>query len=177
MPSFPFYNSFLMIKVIDPDTYLFKIDRYGNISAHLEDYIRGFEAYSGAIRQEVDEEGMQSFFLHLSDNEPLVRHPGVAKKSPITKAIRPAATDPNFSNILKLYDKDEMIYNSYRNGALLLIDAFYKYLTDDLKEKIKMADPLNGMASVTCNSIYKHLISQYGKFTDSARNDLRAIIS
>ena len=172
MPSIPFYNSLSMTKVIDTDTYLFNIDRYGNISAHLEDYIRGFEAYSGAIRQEVDEEGMQSFFLHLSDKELLVRHPGVAEKSPITKPIRPAATDPNFSNILKLYNKDEMIYSSYR-----LIDAFYKYLTDDLKEKIKRVDPLHGMSSVTCNSIYKHLISQYGKLTDSARNDLRAIIS
>ena len=154
MPSIPFYNSLSMTtKVIDADTYLFNIDKYGNISAHLEDYIRGFEAYAGAICQNVDEEGMRPFFLHLSNDELQARHPGAVRKPAITKPIRPDATDPNFSNLLKLFDMDEAIYASYRNGVLLLIDAFYKYLTDELKEKIKRADPLNGMASVTCNTM------------------------
>ena len=166
-----------MIKVIDPDTYLFNIDRYGNISAHLEDYIKGFEAYACAICQDVDEEGMRPFYLHLDDNELLARHPGAVRKPPITKPILPDAADPNFSNLMKLHDKYDVIYKSYRNGALLLIDAFYKYLTDELKEKIKRADPINGMATVTCNTIYKYLISQFGKFLDSARNDLRDVIS
>ena len=29
--------------------YMFQIDKHGDISAHLEDYIQGFEAYSAAI--------------------------------------------------------------------------------------------------------------------------------
>ena len=120
---------------------------------------------------------MRPFFLHLSNDELQARHPGAVRKPAITKPIRPDATDPNFSNLLKLFDMDEAIYASYRNGVLLLIDAFYKYLTDELKEKIKRADPLNGMASVTCNTIHKQLISQYGKFTDSARYDLKSVIS
>lgn len=165
-----------MSKGANTDTYLFNIDKHGDISAHLEDYILGFEAYSGAICLDVDDEGMLPFYLHLDDEELLIRHPGAIRKLPIEKPVRPIATDPNFSNNLKLFDKDDEIYKSYRNGVLLLIDAFYAYLTDDLKQKIKRADARNGMASVTCNVIYKQLISQFGNFTDSARNNLKAII-
>jgi hypothetical protein len=36
--------------------YMFKIDKHGDISAHLEDYIQGFEAYSASICLDVDDE-------------------------------------------------------------------------------------------------------------------------
>ena len=53
---------------------MFKIDKRGDISAHLEDYIQGFEAYSAAICLNVDDDGMLPFYLHLSDAELLLRH-------------------------------------------------------------------------------------------------------
>jgi len=56
------------------ETYMFKIDKRGDISAHLEDYIQGFEAYSAAICLNVDDDGMLPFYLHLSDAELLLRH-------------------------------------------------------------------------------------------------------
>ena len=34
---------------LNRETYMFRIDSRGDISAHLEDYIQGFEAYSAAI--------------------------------------------------------------------------------------------------------------------------------
>ena len=52
---------------------MFKIDSRGDISAHLEDYIQAFEAYSAAICLNVADEGMLPFYLHLSDAELLLR--------------------------------------------------------------------------------------------------------
>lgn len=157
-------------------TYMFKIDKHGDISAHLEDYIQGFEAYAASICLNVDDEGMLPFYLHLSDAELLLRHPGAIRKPAIPKPVRPDVTDPAFSNKLKLFDLDEKIYKSYREGAILLIAAFYDYLTDDLKTKILRANT-GGMASVTCKSIYTELKSQYGEFSDSARQDLKRTIT
>ena len=135
------------------ETYMFEIYKRGDISAHLEDYIQGFEAYSAAICLNVDDEGMLPFYLHLSGAKLLLRHPGAIRKPAIPKPVRPDVTDPEFSNKLKLYDLDEKIYKSYREGAILLIAALYDYLTEDLKTKILRANT-NGMASVTCRSIY-----------------------
>jgi hypothetical protein len=39
-------------------SYMFKIDSRGDISAHLEDYIQAFEAYSAAICLDVADDGM-----------------------------------------------------------------------------------------------------------------------
>jgi hypothetical protein len=56
-------------------SYMFKIDSRGDISAHLEDYIQAFEAYSAAICLDVADDGMLPFYLHLSDAELQLRHP------------------------------------------------------------------------------------------------------
>lgn len=157
-------------------SYMFRIDSRGDISAHLEDYIQAFEAYSAAICLNVADEGMLPFYLHLSDAELLVRHPGATRTPPIQKPVRPADTDPNFSNKLDLFKLDNVIYESYRAGAILLIAAFYDYLTEDLKTKILRAN-VGGMASVTCKSIYTELKAQFGEFSDSARQALKRTIT
>ena len=80
-------------------TYMFKIDSRGDISAHLEDYIQGFKAYSAAICLNVADEGMLPFYLHLSDAELLLRHPGAIRTPAIQKPVRPLDTDPHIQII------------------------------------------------------------------------------
>ena len=98
----------------NPDTYLFKIDSKGDISAHLDQFIAAQESYAAAICLNVDDEGMRPFFLHLDDAELQSRHPGAVRKPPIQKPARPATDAPNFSNLFKFYEEDKDIYNSYR---------------------------------------------------------------
>jgi hypothetical protein len=155
---------------------MFEIDKHGDISAHLEDYIQGFEAYAASICLNLDDDGMLGFYLHLSDAELILRHPGATRKPPLTKPVCPLDTDPNFDNKLKLFFRDEKKYENYREGAVLLIQAFYDYLTEDLKTKILRAST-GGMAAVTCRSIYTELKSQFGEFSDSARQELKRKIA
>ena len=151
---------------------MFKIDSRGDISAHLEDYIQAFEAYSAAICLDVADDGMLPFYLHLSDAELQLRHPNTIRTPPIQKPVRPLDGDPLFKNKLALFKLDEEIYKSYRIGCILLITAFYDYLTDDLKTKIMRAN-VGGMSSVTCRSIYTELKVQFGELSDSARQALK----
>jgi len=153
-------------------SYMFKIDSRGDISAHLEDYIQAFEAYSAAICLDVADDGMLPFYLHLSDAELQLRHPNTIRTPPIQKPVRPLDGDPLFTNKLALFKLDEEIYKSYRIGCILLITAFYDYLTDDLKTKILRAN-VGGMSSVTCRSIYTELKVQFGELSDSARQALK----
>ena len=161
----------------DPDTYLFMIDSKGDISAHLDQYIAAQESYAAAICLNVDDEGMRPFFLHLDDAELQSRHPGAVRKPPIQKPARPATDAPNFSNLFKFYEEDKDTYDSYRTGVTLLISGWFDYLTPALQEKLKSADPVNMMVSVTCSHIYKELVSTHGKFLDSAKKNLQQTIS
>jgi hypothetical protein len=120
---------------------------------------------------------MRPFYLHLDDAELQARHPGTVRKTAIQKPVRPEHTDPNFTNLLKLFALDLAIYDSYRHGVTLLIAGWHDFLTPDLKRKIESIDPHNGMSSVTCAIIYKELKSRYGEFTESAKQDLQAIIT
>ena len=120
---------------------------------------------------------MRPFYLHLDDAELQVRHPGTARKNAIQKPVLPEPTDANFSNLLKLFELDKAIYDSYRRGITLLIAGWHDFLTPDLKRKIESIDPYNGMSSVTCAIIYKELKSRYGEFTESAKQDLQTIIT
>ena len=88
-----------------------------------------------------------------------------------------ALTFQIFSNLFKFYEEDKDIYDSYRTGVTLLISGWFDYLTPALQEKLKSADPVNMMASVTCSLIYKELISTHGTFLDSAKKNLQQIIS
>ena len=108
---------------VNRETYLFQIDKYGDISAYLDEYIRGQESYATAICLDVDTEGMRPFYLHLDDEELHFRHPGAVRRDPIQKPVRPNVDDPNFSNLLKIYDLDCRIYDSFRNGVTLSISG------------------------------------------------------
>jgi len=158
-------------------TYLFQIDKHGDISASLEKYIRHQESYATAICLNVTAEGMRPFYLHLSDEELQVRHPGAVRKQAIEEPVLPAHDDPNFTNLCKLYEIKTEVYNSYRYGVTLLIAGWVDFLTPDLKRKIESIDPINGMSSVTCKIIYNELKSRYGVFTESAKQDLQAAVT
>ena len=158
-------------------TYLFDINKFGDISASLEKYIRHQESYASSICLDVTEEGMRPFYLHLNDAELQVRHPGAVRKAPIQKPVRPEPTDANFNNLLKLYTLDLAIYDSYRLGVTLLIAGWHDFLTEDLQRKIESIDPINGMSSVTCAIIYTELKSRYGVFTESAKQALQNVIT
>ena len=71
----------------DPDTYLFKIDSKGDISAHLDQFIAAQESYAAAICLNVDDEGMRPFFLHLDDAELQSRHLGTVRKPAIQNPL------------------------------------------------------------------------------------------
>ena len=88
---------------VNRETYLFQIDKYGDISAYLDEYVRGQESYASAICLDVDEDGMRPFYLHLDDDELQMRHPGAVRRYPIQKPVRPNVNDQNFSNLLKIY--------------------------------------------------------------------------
>jgi hypothetical protein len=166
-----------MSNPVNRETYLFPIDKYGDISASLEKYIRSQESYASAIGLNVTGEGMRPFYLHLSDEELQVRHPGAVRKQAIQEPVLPAHNDPNFTNLCTLYKINTEIYNSYRYGVTLLISGWVDFLTPDLKRKIESIDPINGMSSVTCAIIYNELKSRYGVFTESAKLDLQAVIT
>ena len=87
-----------MSNLVNRGTYLFKIDKFGDISASLEKYIRSQESYATAVCLDVTEEGMRPFYLHLTDAELQVRHPGTIRKLPIQRPVRPESTDANFAN-------------------------------------------------------------------------------
>jgi hypothetical protein len=166
-----------MSNPVSRETYLFDIDKYGDISASLEKYIRHQESYATAICLDVTGEGMRPFYLHLSDEELLARHPGAVRKQAIQAPVLPAHDDPNFTNLCKLYEINTKVYNSYRYGVTLLIAGWVDFLTPDLKRKIESIDPINGMSSVTCKIIYDELKSRYGVFTESAKQDLQAAVT
>ena len=85
-----------MSNPVNRETYLFLIDKYGDISASLEKYIRSQESYATAICLNVTGEGMRPFYLHLSDEELLVRHPGAVRKQATQAPVLPEHDDPNF---------------------------------------------------------------------------------
>ena len=58
-----------MSNPVNRETYLFPIDKFGDISASLEKYIRSQESYATAICLNVTREGMRPFYLHLTDEE------------------------------------------------------------------------------------------------------------
>ena len=166
-----------MSNPVNRETYLFPIDKYGDISASLEKYIRSQESYASAICLNVTGEGMRPFYLHLSDEELQIRHPGAVRKQPLQAPVLPEEDNPNFVNLCKLYEIKTKIYNSYRYGVTLLISGWVDFLTPDLKRKIESIDPINGMSSVTCAIIYNELKSRYGVFTESAKSDLQAAVT
>ena len=69
------------------ETYLFQIDKFGDITASLDRYIRSQESYATVICLDVTDEGMRPFYLHLDDAELQVRHPGTARKLPILQML------------------------------------------------------------------------------------------
>jgi hypothetical protein len=166
-----------MSNPVNRETYLFQIDKFGDISASLEKYIRSQESYATAVCLDVTEEGMRPFYLHLTDAELQVRHPGTVRRLPIQRPVRPEHTDANFTNLLKLFELDNKIYDSYRCGVTLLISGWFDFLTPDLQRNIESIDPLNGMSSVTCAIIYAELKSRYGEFTESAKQDLQTVVT
>ena len=46
---------------VNRETYIFEIDKFGDISASLERYIRTQESYASAICLDVTDEGMRPF--------------------------------------------------------------------------------------------------------------------
>jgi hypothetical protein len=72
---------------VNRTTYLFEINKFGDISASLERYIRTQESYASSIclGLDVTDEGMRPFYLHLDDDELPARHPGSVRKTAIQK--------------------------------------------------------------------------------------------
>ena len=61
---------------------------------------------------------MRSFYLHLDDIELQLKlkHPVAIRKPPILKPVSLDAADPNFYNLLKLYELDCKIYEYLRKS-------------------------------------------------------------
>ena len=80
-------------------TYIYPIDRHGEITAHINDFIISQESsFACSIGMELGADGMRPYFLHLDNAELAVRHPNEVRKPPPVEPIRPLVDDPNFSN-------------------------------------------------------------------------------
>lgn len=157
-------------------TYVYPIDKHGEITAHVNDFIISQESYACSIGLELGVDGMRPYFLHLDNAELASRHPTAIRKPPPIEPIRPPVDDPNFTNAYKLFEADEKRFNLYHSCVLLLIAAFFDMMTEDDKPLIRTIDPYNGMSSVTLNVMYKFVMARYGEFSDSAQKTLRLAI-
>ena len=71
------------------ETYIFPIDKHGDISAHVNTFIVSQESYARSIGQELGVEGMRPYYLHLDDAELAHRHPTIVRNKARTIPIQP----------------------------------------------------------------------------------------
>ena len=71
-------------------TYVFPIDKYGEITAHINDFIISQESFACIMGLELGSEGMRPYFLHLDDAELAIRHPLEVRKPKPTAPIWPS---------------------------------------------------------------------------------------
>jgi hypothetical protein len=157
-------------------TYIWQIDHYGDISAYVNSFIVSQESYARSIGQELGKEGMRQYYLHLDDAELAKRHPDIIRKAPPIEPVRPLHTDDNFFELFKLFEIDVKLFNIYHQCVEDLISAFFDMLLIDDQNLLRSIDPINGMASVTLNMMYKHVMTRHGEFTDSAQRSLHLAI-
>lgn len=158
------------------ESYIWKIDQYGDISAHVNSFIVSQESYARSIAQELGKEGMRQYYLHLDDAELAKRHPTIIRKAPPIEPVRPLVSEDDFFELFKLFEIDVKLYNLYHQCVDDLIRAFFDMLTIDDQNLLRSIDPINGMASVTLNMMYKHVMTRHGEFTDSAQRSLHLTI-
>ena len=120
------------------ETYIFPIDKHGDISAHVYTFIVSQESYARSIGQELGVEGMRPYYLHLDDAELALRHPTIIRKATPIQPERPSVTDDNFFELFKLFEIDVKLFNLYHQCVGLLISAFFDMMTPDDQNLIRI---------------------------------------
>ena len=157
-------------------TYVYPIDKHGEITAHINDFVISQESFACTIGLELGSEGMRPYFLHLDDAELAIRHPLEVRKAKPVAPIRPTVGDPHFSDLFKLYESDKEEFNLYHSSALILIAAWFDNMTEGDQRLLRALDPVGGQSTLTLNKMYKFIMTRYGEFSDTAQTKLRQII-
>ena len=157
-------------------TYVYPIDKHGEITAHVNDFIISQESFACTIGLELSSEGMRPYFLHLDDAELAIRHPGAVRKDKPVIPTCPTVGVPNFSDLFKLYESEEKKFNLYHSSCLILIAAWFDNMTEGDQRLLRALDPIGGQSTLSLQIMYKFVMSRYGEFSDTAQTKLRQII-
>ena len=140
-------------------------------------HIISFEALTSVTCMELGIDGLRNFFPHLNDEQMALRHEGAIRAEPPQKPEKPVPGVDHYSDLLKAYDRDLSLYNAYNSAMIDLIYTWLEHIPDSDRLALENLDPVQGLATLTCNKIYNYLLRKYGSLTESAKNSLIAVVT
>ena len=140
-------------------------------------HIISFEALTSVTCLEFGVDGLRNFFPHLSDEQVAQRHEGATRDEPPPKPARPVPGTEHYSDLLKAYDRDLALYSAYNSATVDLTYIWLDHIPEPDKLALETLDPIQGLATLTCNKIYNYLLRKYGSLTESTKNSLISTIT
>jgi hypothetical protein len=154
------------------DVFLFAlpdIDR----SASINDFFISLEALMSSVGLQLHKDGMLAFYLHLTDEQLLLRHPGSVRLPIPIEPVMPDDDDELFDRKMKKFTFARADFVLFKDLTIFLISSVLARLPKDDVKNITALDPLLGLGSASLSVIYTYLFNKYGALSESSQENLK----
>jgi len=157
------------------DVFLFRlpdIDR----SAAINEFFISLEALMGSVGLQLHRDGMLAFYLHLSDAQLQIRHPGAVRAAFPIEPVLPDDDDELFDRKMKKFSVARTDYVMFKDLTIFLITCVLNSLPKDDVKNITALDPVLGIGSASLGVIYTYLLEKYGALSESSQENLKFMV-
>jgi len=157
------------------DVFLFKLPEVDR-SASINEFFISMEALMSSVGLQFHKDGMLAFYLHLTDDQLLSRHPGAVRLPLPIEPVLPDDDDELFDRKMKKFTITRADFIAFKDLTIFLIASVLHSLPKDDIKNITALDPVLGIGSASLSVIYTYLFNKYGALSESSQENLKYMV-